>query len=160
MGLGGLRELVMDREAWRSALHGVTKSRTRLSDWTELNLSSSFLIFAFWYLLSIFYLQETNQYPFSLKHLITGLIALSPFNSPFSLPGHLYLLPPSSLLCITLRISLPLGCGEHLGIWLLARFLSPLFTHPFLLLVTSLSLLALLYINLCSWLWRIVSPLT
>ena len=32
MGLGGLRELVMDREAWRAAVHWVTKSRTRLSD--------------------------------------------------------------------------------------------------------------------------------
>ena len=32
MGLGGLRELVMHREAWRAAVHGVTKSRTRLSD--------------------------------------------------------------------------------------------------------------------------------
>ena len=32
MGLGGLRELVMDREAWRVAVHGVTKSRTQLSD--------------------------------------------------------------------------------------------------------------------------------
>ena len=32
MGLGGLRELVMDREAWRAAVHGVTRNRTRLSD--------------------------------------------------------------------------------------------------------------------------------
>ena len=37
MGLGGLRKLVMDREAWRAVVHGVAKSQTRLSNWTELN---------------------------------------------------------------------------------------------------------------------------
>ena len=36
MSLGKLLELVTDREAWRTAIHGVTKSRTLLSDWTEL----------------------------------------------------------------------------------------------------------------------------
>ena len=37
MSLGELQEMVMDREAWHSAVHGVAKSRTRLSNWTELN---------------------------------------------------------------------------------------------------------------------------
>ena len=38
MGLGRLPQLVMDREAWRAAVHGVTKSRTRLSNRTELSI--------------------------------------------------------------------------------------------------------------------------
>ena len=42
MSLGRLRELVMDREAWRAALHGVTRNRTRLGDYMELNSSRSF----------------------------------------------------------------------------------------------------------------------
>ena len=37
LSLNELREMVMDREAWHAAVHGVTKSRTWLSDWTELN---------------------------------------------------------------------------------------------------------------------------
>ena len=37
VSLSELRELVMNREAWRAAIHGVAKSRTQLSDWTELN---------------------------------------------------------------------------------------------------------------------------
>ena len=37
VSLGELQELVMDTEAWRAVIHGVPKSRTRLSDWTELN---------------------------------------------------------------------------------------------------------------------------
>ena len=53
MGLGELQELVMDREAWRAVIHGVAKSRTWLSDWTELNLTGSwspvnFFNISFW----------------------------------------------------------------------------------------------------------------
>ena len=41
VNLSELRKMVMDREAWRAGIHGVAKSRTRLSDWTELNWDKS-----------------------------------------------------------------------------------------------------------------------
>ena len=43
ISLSKLRELVMDRETWHAAVHGVTNNRTRLSDWTELNCKSIFI---------------------------------------------------------------------------------------------------------------------
>ena len=45
VSLGELRELVMDREAWHAAIHGVTKRQTRLSNWTELNWIMPQLLF-------------------------------------------------------------------------------------------------------------------
>ena len=80
----------------------------------------------------------------TLRELISGWICLSPFDSPFSPPGHLCLLPPSSLLCVTPWTFLrgP-DCGEHIRNWLLASMLCPLFIPPVLLLVTSISLLPL-----------------
>ena len=54
MSLGKLRELVMDREAWSGVVHGVTKSRTQLSNWTEeiffWKPSSTYLLSLFWIL--------------------------------------------------------------------------------------------------------------
>ena len=45
MSLGKLQELMIDREVWRAAIHGVTKSWTRLSDWTELRIIAQEIIF-------------------------------------------------------------------------------------------------------------------
>ena len=49
MGFGRLQELVMDREVWRVAVHGMTKIQTWLSDWTELNYAI-YIIFVALYL--------------------------------------------------------------------------------------------------------------
>ena len=45
MSLSKLQELVMDREAWRAEIHGVSKSQTRLSEWTELKRQNMWRIY-------------------------------------------------------------------------------------------------------------------
>ena len=103
VSLSEVRKLVMDREAWRAAIHGVAKSRTRLSDWAELNWtewSSGFpyflqfkpqfcnksswsepqsaagLVFAdSMELLQLRY-KEYNQSDFSIDHLVMSMCSL------------------------------------------------------------------------------------
>ena len=65
MSLCKLQELVMDRKAWHAAIHGVTKSQTRLSDWTELRLFKKGV--AFWK--SHYYFSNSVALPITLQSI-------------------------------------------------------------------------------------------
>ena len=61
VSLSELRELVMDREAWRAVIHGVAKSRTRLSNWTELRPTTKYIIQKYVVKITIDKLQQNTK---------------------------------------------------------------------------------------------------
>ena len=67
VSLSEFREMVMDREAWRAAIHGVAKSRTRLSDWTELKCNPPLPMRHL--LATLFYLLSLSIWLLSLLHI-------------------------------------------------------------------------------------------
>ena len=90
VSLSELRELVMDREAWLTAIHGVAKSRTRLSDWTELILVKKSLCLAFPCTFSTDTLSNhTCTFTYTFQRILFNLLLSQVASCLTALPNHL-----------------------------------------------------------------------
>ena len=80
MSLSELREMLMDREAWCAAIHGVPKSRTRLSDWTELIMQIAFWCLSFSYSFSTHLKLSIMKTPFLSSNLCLHFVLLQKYS--------------------------------------------------------------------------------
>ena len=145
VSLSELREMVMDREAWHAVIHGVTKSRMWLSDWTELNWTGFVIAFL----------------PRS-KHLL-----ISWLQSPSAV-----ILKPKKIKSVTISIVFPSICGEAMGLdsmilafWMLSfkpafslssfTFIKRLFSSS---LLTAIGVVSSAYLRLLIFLLAILIP--